>query len=223
MTSRLSGTNWFASNRRNQSGPHRQQPGRRKTRRRLPSALVRQVEAAVAEGAYSKGLSLLSGASKLAPLNAGTVARLRTLQPRGASIHTSSKVHSPFGESGLTSKQVLRQFRGFKPLSAPGPSSLRHTHLLEAADVPSVADKNRLKGLLVRWVDASASGDLPSWCGRPVNPPRKALRWSQVDCRWRSPSSIDLESPAAPLLRAACGRTRSSSARWWRPGRHRAD
>jgi hypothetical protein len=131
----------------------------------LPPTVVRQVEAAVAEGAYSKGLSLLSATSRLALADTDTLTRLRALHPQGTPLRTSPPTQSPFGESGLTAKQVLRELRSFKPLSAPGPSGLRHTHLLEAAEVPSPAEKIRFKKVLVQRALASASGGLPSWCG----------------------------------------------------------
>jgi len=48
-------------------------------------------------------------------------------------------------------------------LSALGPSGLRHTHLLEAADVPSSSKRKAIKEILVRWVLQSPAGTLPSW------------------------------------------------------------
>ena len=135
-----------------------------KSKEELPPTVVRQVEAAFAEGAYSKGLSLRNGVSKIAPMDSDTLTRLRALHPQGTPLQASPRAEPLFGDHDLTPKQVLRELRSFKPMAAPGPSGLRHTHLPEATDAPSPADKKRFKNLLVRWVQDSASGDLPSWC-----------------------------------------------------------
>ena len=130
----------------------------------LESGLVRRVTSAVAEGAYSKGLSILADCSKLATVNAASLSQLRDLHPAGPSISPTPNASSPLEETSLRPKQVLRCLRRFKPLSAPGPSGLRHTHLLEAADVPSSSDRKAFKDLLVQWVLQSAAGNLPEWC-----------------------------------------------------------
>ena len=59
--------------------------------------------------------------------------------------HLFGRPHLNVLLSVLTGKKVLRELQALKPLSAPGPSGLRHTQLLEVADVPTVADKNRFK------------------------------------------------------------------------------
>ena len=47
-----------------------------------PQSVVHQAEAAVAEGAFSKGLTLLNNASRLAPADSETASRLQKLHPQ---------------------------------------------------------------------------------------------------------------------------------------------
>ena len=127
--------------------------------------LNRAITRAVSEGAYSKGISLLSGESRLAEVNEDTVAKLHLLHPSGCSIPVSSSYVDPFAVDNLKIKHVLKALRSFKPLSAPGPSGLRPSHLLEALDVPTLGPKNSFKEALRQWILLCARGELPTWSG----------------------------------------------------------
>ena len=96
------------------------------------SSLARRVTQAVAEGAFSKGLTLLSGDSRLAPSNSQTVAALQALHPTGPRLQPVHTGADAFRDQELTAKKVLRSLNSFGVLSAPGPSGLRATHLREA-------------------------------------------------------------------------------------------
>jgi len=52
----------------------------------ISSTVVRRVTQAVAEGAFSKGLSLLVDATKLAPVTPETIAALQVLHPAGVPL-----------------------------------------------------------------------------------------------------------------------------------------
>ena len=84
--------------------------------------------------------------SKIAPTDSDNITCLRLLHPQGATLQASLRAQPPFGDHELTTKQVLREQRSFKSMA--GPSALRNTHLFEATDTPSPADKNRIKNLL---------------------------------------------------------------------------
>ena len=107
--------------------------------------VTRAVTRTVSECAYSKGMSLLSGDSRLAPVNGDTVAELQTLHPPGPRLQKISTYADPFAGAELKVKQVMKALRSFKPLSAPGPSGLRPSHLLEAFDVPTLEPKHSKK------------------------------------------------------------------------------
>ena len=95
----------------------------------IDPVVTRAVTRTVSECAYSKGMSLLSGDSRLAPVNGDTVAELQTLHPPGPRLQKISTYADPFAWAELKVKQVMKALRSFKPLSAPGPSGLRPSHL----------------------------------------------------------------------------------------------
>jgi len=119
----------------------------------------------VAEGAFSKGISLLADETKLAPVSPETIAALQGLHPSGISLPARPALRRPFQDDELKPKQLLKSLRSFEPFSAPGPSGLRAMHLREAFDVPCLDAKHDLQELLLKWVETSVTGELPSWSG----------------------------------------------------------
>ena len=127
--------------------------------------VARAVTRAVSEGAFSKGISQLTGESRLVQVNEHAVEILKTLHPAGEQLQPSGTTVDPFAGSELRVKQVLKALRSFKPLSAPGPSGLRASHLSEAFDVHTLEPKRALKEALLQWTLLTARGELPQWSG----------------------------------------------------------
>ena len=63
----------------------------------LDPDVVRRVAAAVSEGAYSKGITMLADDSRLAPVNDDTLNKLHSLHPTGTPLQRARQL--PWGHS----------------------------------------------------------------------------------------------------------------------------
>ena len=123
-------------------------------------------------------MSLLADETKSSPITPETITVLHGLHPSGISLPARPALRRPFQDDESKPRQLLKSFRSFKPLRTPGPSGLHATHLREAFDVPCLDAKHALQEQLLKWVETSVTGELPSWGGpwlasAKLVPPRK--------------------------------------------------